>query len=464
MNSIHIIANIRESAAKLKEIFSEKGSIRIITHLDTDGLSSAAILVRALTKNDQRFTLSIVKQLEQEIIDEIREEFSKPKWKALIFLDLGAGKLHEIREITDLPIFVIDHHEIELPTGNFEDRGKLYLIHSTSEKISAAGLTYMFAKELDGDKRSAQFAVLGMIGDILDKSISKLNNSILADAQESGMKLHRGPTVFSAMRPLHKALEFSSSIFIPGVTGNSSGALEMLREIGIEVKTSNGWRTLMDLNQEEVSRLITAILIRRVNDGRNQDVLDNIYLIKIAGQFWDAREVSTMVNACGRLGQGDIALAFLLDSREAREEVEHIYSEYKHQLIRALNWVETARKVQGAAYVIINAKNFIKDTLIGTVMSILSSSFVYPKGTVIVGMAYRNDNKIKISARVVRDKEDYGREVDLSRLLSSVIKSIGGEVGGHMNAAGGLISMEKEEEFIEILTKELANQEMSIKI
>lgn len=463
MSSFDLSKNIKATASALKKVFSEKGAIKVITHLDTDGLSSAAIFVKLLVSNDQNFYLSIVKQLEESIFNELKEGFSKAKWKALVLLDLGANKLDQFREITDKPIFIIDHHEIEISLDCLATDSTIYLIHSMGEKISAAGLTYMLTRELMCDKRLAQLAVLGMIGDLLDKSIGKLNNSILVDAQESGMKLKKGLTVFSAMRPLHKALEFSSSIFIPGVTGNSNGSLEMLKDIGIEVKNSSGWRTLIDLNDEELSRLITAILIRRVNDGHSQDVIDNIYLIKLAGQFWDAREVSTMINACGRLEQGGLALAFLLGSREAREEVEHIYSEYKHLLIRALNWVETAEKIQGEGYVIINAKSFIKDTLIGTVMSILSSSFVYPVGTLLIGMAYREDGKIKISARIVRDKhiED---KVNLNKILGEVIKRIGGEAGGHRSAAGGLISIDKEEIFINSLLKELRAQEMSIKI
>jgi len=280
------------------------------------------------------------------------------------------------------------------------------------------------------------------------------------------MKIKRGLTVFSAMRPLHKALEFSSSIFIPGVTGNFNGSLEMLRGIGIDVKTPRGWRTLMDLNEDEVSRLITAVLVRRVNDGRGQDIIDNIYLIKIANQVWDAREVSTMINACGRLGYSYFALSFLLGSKPAREEVERIYNKYKHLIIKALNWIESAKKIQKENYIIINARSSIKDTIIGTAMSIMSSSFIHPSGTILIGMAYRPDSKIKISARIVRfrDKNKEKKEINLNKILNSVIKTIGGEVGGHEKAAGALISQENEKNFIELIEKELSTQQLSIKI
>lgn len=467
---------INEAVDEAKKIFHEKGITRVISHLDTDGLTSAAIISNVLLKNKQKFWLTTVKQLEDSIINELKEQSSKQNFKALFFLDLGSNKIDKIKKSFNIPVFILDHHELDseflsLRESNESEKNKnfnakIYLIHSGDEKISAAGISYLFAKAFGCNKKLAQLGILGMIGDFLDKLISKSNNILLNDSRESGMKIKKGPTVFSAMRPLYKALEFSSSIFIPGVTGNFNGALEMLREIGIEVKNSKGWRTLIDLNEEELSRLITAILIRRVNDGRSQDIVDNIYLIKLGGQIWDAREVSTMLNACGRLNHSSTALAFLLGSVDAKGEVERVYSRYKHSLIKALNWIEDAKKIKGDNYVIVNAKSFIKDTIIGTVMSILTSSFVYPKGTVLIGMAYRPDGKIKISSRLVRDRTSRNEngDINLNKLLNPIIRTIGGEVGGHANAAGGLIEKDKENVFIELIEKELNLQQARIKI
>ena len=64
-------------------------------------------------------------------------------------------------------------------------------------------------------------------------------------------------------------------------------------------------------------------------------------------------------------------------------------------------------------------------------------------------MAY-NQDKIKVSARMVGKSGKNIREV-----LNSVVEIIGGEVGGHKNAAGCLIEKRKENEFIEELRKKL---------
>ena len=113
-------------------------------------------------------------------------------------------------------------------------------------------------------------------------------------------------------------------------------------------------------------------------------------------------------------------------------------------------------KRQGKGFVILNAKDQIKDAIVGTICSMLSSSPTYTEGTILIGMAYNKD-KIKVSARIV------GREGrNLKEVLEKTLvtfknkhpKSIA-EVGGHHFAAGCLIEKEKESSFIETLKKEL---------
>jgi single-stranded DNA-specific DHH superfamily exonuclease len=99
--------------------------------------------------------------------------------------------------------------------------------------------------------------------------------------------------------------------------------------------------------------------------------------------------------------------------------------------------------------VIINAQDNVKDTMIGTIASIISNSSIYEEGTIIVTMAYY-DEKIKVSARTVGRN---GR--NLKELLESIINFTGGEIGGHEHAAGCLINKTKEREFLELLKKNL---------
>lgn len=98
---------ITESVNELESLFSKKGAFRIITHLDADGISSAAIIIKILKQRDQEFWLSTVKQLEDSVFDEL--ESSKEKFKAILFLDIGITSLKRIESLS-VPVFIIDHH------------------------------------------------------------------------------------------------------------------------------------------------------------------------------------------------------------------------------------------------------------------------------------------------------------------------------------------------------------------
>ena len=159
-----------------------------------------------------------------------------------------------------------------------------------------------------------------------------------------------------------------------------------------------------------------------------------------------------------------LALAFLLGSKKAKDRIEFVYSKYRHLLIDALNYVNITEKVQGRNYVLINAKNRIRDTMIGTVTSILASSFIYPSGKILIGMAYRKDKKIKISARLSGHGEDVS-EINLTKVLSQAIENLECyEVGGHMRAAGCLINQKDENNFIDNLQKTLEVEEIKVNV
>lgn len=456
-----MLLNIKRSAEKFKKILSEKKKIRIISHYDCDGITAASILVKTLQRMDMFFSLSFVKQMEKSVIDEI----SKENYDVFCILDLSC----ELSLLNKLKgnVFVIDHHEtigkmenlpqnIEIINPFFNDSER------EEDEISAAGLTYLFSKALnENNKDLAQLAVLGMIGDILDKSISKINNQILKDSEAI---VKKGLPLFSCSRPLHKALEFAN-IFIPGVTGSENGVYNLLRESGLVFDKK---KRLIDLSDQELSKLVTAIILRRINkiDASKafscqsepaESILGNIYILKMFNHTEDARELSTLINACGRLGHPDVALSFCIGSKKAKQEAEDIYFNYKNNIVEALKFAEENKiaKIEYEKFVIMNYKNMIKDTIVGTITSIIASSFIYPDGKILVGLAYREDGKIKVSTRISGKSNG---EYNLKELLHKVCANVNlndAESGGHAKAAGCLIPAIEEEHFIKALTEEI---------
>jgi single-stranded-DNA-specific exonuclease len=464
-----------EAVLKFRETLKKEGIIRVITHLDTDGLSSAAILIKALRRCDQQFHVRVVKQLEDNLIEKLFFEIKKQKCKAVFFLDLGSNKLEKIIALANFcHVVILDHHEVE--NSQFlefvKNNPNITFINpelnkKDDDKTSASGVVYEFVKALDPEnKELAQLAVLGMIGDMVDKSLCKKNKPILEDAKDAGMQVKRGPIVFSATRPIHKSLELNSSMFIPGVSGSQNGAIAFLRDLDIQIRTDKGYRTIVDLSEEEMSKLLTAIILARMNHTKSQDIIGDIYLMKFFGYVIDARELSTMLNACGRLNYTSLALAFLLGSKQAKDKIEFVYTKYRHHLINGLNFVNATKKIEGRNYMIINARENIRDTIIGTVTSILASSGAYPEGNILVGMAYRKDKKIKVSMRLsCSNRSDEKPCVDLCKILSKVVVDIkNAEVGGHIHAAGCLISKKEEDFFIQNLQKNLDIEEIKVAV
>jgi len=421
---------------KIESISKEK-PIKIISHNDTDGITSAAIFSQAMRRWNKPFSLQIVKSLDPQFIEKLPEDH------LLIFLDLASGSLEHIAK-KKTEVIILDHHEVisDIPEN-------VSIVNPTllnEEPISGAGLCYLFAKILsDQNKDLATLAVIGMVGDMMEKNPSKIYEEIIKDSQTT---IKRGLLLYPSTRPLDKALEYCSNPYIPEVTGSYKGVLELLRDANI-TKENGKWKALYELTEEEMSNLITAIMLRKVGESSLSKMIGNLYLVKFFSKMEDARELSALINACSRMDHPNVSLGFCLGNSEFKKQAEGIYRKYKQHIVTALKFVSEMEKITGKNYTIINAKDNIKDTIIGTITSIISFSPLYPEGNVIVGMAYNGD-KIKVSTRLA------GREGrNVREMLTKVVLPLGGEVGGHPAAAGCIIEKDQEQEFIEELKKVL---------
>lgn len=425
--------------------YTNKKDILIVSHFDTDGITSAAIFGRCLKKLDKSFSFNIVKSLEREFIERLEGD------KVIVFLDLASGSLEELAKKTN-QVYVIDHHEINLELYNsLPTNIKILNPHIISgEEMSSSCLTYLVSRELaKKDSGSANLAVIGMVGDIMETKIGPLANTILSDAD---LTIKKGLLLYPSTRPLNKALEYCSNPFIPGVTGNQYGALDLLREAAIEF-TRKGYKSLMELNEEEMQRLVTAIALRMPDAEKMKNFIGNLFLVKFFNRLEDARELSALINACSRMGESNTALFFCMGNENAKKQAESTYIRYKQSLIEALNHVSNNPKIEGKQYVIMNAKDKIQDTIIGTVASIMSMSALYKEGTIIITMAY-NQDKIKVSCRI-SGREKIEESLNLKDIMKEITELIGGESGGHKLAAGCVIDKEKESAFIELVKKKL---------
>src|SRR3989338_8798869 len=78
---------------KFKDI-DKKETIRLVSHLDADGISAIAIMIRALNLDNRKYSISIVQQLNEDVV----RALSRESYDNFVFTDLGSGQLSIIKK------------------------------------------------------------------------------------------------------------------------------------------------------------------------------------------------------------------------------------------------------------------------------------------------------------------------------------------------------------------------------
>jgi single-stranded-DNA-specific exonuclease len=454
MDNYEKFQQLLDSAANEFRLVSKNEAIRVVSHLDADGLSSAAILIKALSRDSRRYSLSTVHQLDEAVIKQLLKE----PYNVIFFTDLGSGQFRLIKKyLTTKKVFILDHHQLE------EQHEAQNIVHvnphlfgiNGSKEVSGAGVTYLFAKTLNKENANlAHIAIIGAMGDMQeDRGFEKLNSQILEDSKKAGkIKVITGIRVFGAQtRPLHKVIEYSSEYPIPGVTGNESASLMFLQQLGINPRKGSGWKKLVDLTDEELQKLATEVILKRLDEEKPEGILGPVYILtqeKNESPLRDAKEFSTLLNACGRLGKASIGVGACLGNEKIKEKAIKTLAAYKREISNAMNWYKNASNgiTRGKGYMIINAEENMMPTIIGTLASILSKSGEVEDGTIILSMAQMINGKTKVSIRVSGNGK---HDLNLREIIAKIVEPVEGQAGGHHNAAGALIDTGREVEFIE---------------
>ena len=256
--------------------------IRVVSHLDADGLSSAAVLIRTLDRDNRRYALSTVRQLDEGFLRQLSVE----PYGVVFFSDLGSGQFGLIRKyLSSKRVFILDHHQLEdvYEAVNVVHVNPHIVGIDGSREVSGAGVAYFFSRAVNGRNSDlAHIALLGAMGDMQEESgFMRLNSEIVDDARRSGkLKVITGLRVFGAQtKPLYKLIEQSTDHPIPGVTGSESAAIAFLQQLGINPKDGSDWKKLVDLTDEELQKLATAIILRRLDEDKPEAILGPVYIL-----------------------------------------------------------------------------------------------------------------------------------------------------------------------------------------
>ncbi len=482
MNTVEQLEALVESAVDAAEIVkSYPGVVRVVSHYDADGIASAAIMVKALEREGKEFRLSFVKQLSEDFV----KEMSGDDELLVVFTDLGSGFLKEISGHLfgkDRKIVILDHHQVqgEVPE---EFQGRVSHVNPTlngiEEDISGSGVCYLMARALSPvNKDLSELAIVGAIGDSQTGSLGPhwgligINKEILKDAQATGkIRLEKGLRLWGRYgRPLYKALQYSTDPYIPEVSGSESGAVQLLQELGIELKEPTGeWKTLASLSDEETRKLADGIIKERIRNGEDNPewIFGDVYeLLDKQGSFRDANEFATMLNACGKSQNAWLGVGLCLNDEGFGKDVKKVMASYRRKIGRAVDMVRKTpgfvRVTEKADYIM--AGDRINEHIISNVASIIEKSCLVPEGSChkpVFAMANTEDGQVKVSGRASDTLVKQG--LSMKDIMAKVGKEFGGQGGGHAGAAGATIPADSEDRFIstveQLLSVHIVNQE-----
>lgn len=402
------------------------------------------------------FEYEILKQLYEEDVKRIAEEDEE----LILFVDIGSGQSEFVQEhIVDdagKEVIVSDHHEPQIE-GDFIHLNPHFLGHDGGEAISAAGMTYLLAEAIDEDNSDlVKYALIGATGDVQKQEgeFLGLNKDLLERAEENDLiNKRQGLDLYGrSTKPLHKSLMYTSDPHLDGITNNESGAIQFVQSCGVEIRENGDFKTLEDLTEEEEKKLIHGFIKQGYNV---QPLLRNVYILN-NGHGID--EYSTVINACGRLGEPKTGVKILLEEDE--KLMKKISRKYGRKISSSLRYVEDNQDNQEVIYEdgigVIDGKDEIEDDFIGTVTTISMSNGFFGDVPVILGVAESEKDKIKASCRATKDAVEDG--LNLGEVIEEICEEVNGEGGGHNIAAGAKFPGDKKQDFIEMVEEKVVDR------
>jgi len=459
-----------EAANLISKCVEEGGFIHVVSHLDADGLAAAGVIGKALWRFGADFRVRIQQWVDEKIVAAIT--FDKPA--LTILTDLGSGYLNVLsKHLSSHQILILDHHQ---PIGDaasniFQVNPHLHGIDG-SKDVSGAGVAYFTAKALDDtNKDLAGIAVIGALGDLQDKyeqrALGGLNKTVVADAVAAGyLKVEKDLMFFGReTRPIYKALAYTTSPFLPDISGEEDKSLAFLVSLGIKPKHRDKWRALRDLSEEEKRQLCSALSDHLISKGYPSDVLSLVGAVYtlVHEEPWtplrDAREFSVLLNGTGRMEKAGLGVAICMGDRgSALEQAEAVLQEYRRTITKYLSWLmeEPDRIDELERIYVVRGEGFINEKVIGTLSSILSTSLPKPEKP-IIAYAAADEEVVKVSARTLDTLTSKG--LDLGEIMRVAAEKFEGKGGGHDIAAGAQVPIKKVDAFVK-LVDELVKKRM----
>jgi RecJ-like exonuclease len=466
------VPDLAERADACADALREADEVLLASHIDADGLTSAAVASTALERAEIPFEAVFKNQLDAHEIATIAET----DYETVLFTDFGSGQLDDIarhERAGDFTPVVADHHQPADAETRYHLNPLLEGIDGASE-LSGAGAAYVLARALEGDEGDnrdlAALAVVGAVGDMQASGgeLRGANAAVVEEGCEAGVLREATDLALYGRqtRPLPKLLEYSSDVFIPGISNSESGSVEFLSGLPDDAASGGAseWRTWVDLDRAQRRTVVSALIQRAVERGvpshRVERLVGTTYTLldePVGTELRDASEFSTLLNATARYERADVGLAVCLGDRDgALDRARHLLRTHRRNLSEGLQWVKEEGVTREEHVQWFDAGNRIRETIVGIVAGMAVGSDGIDRGVPIVAFARKNDEETKVSGRGTPSLVRSG--LDLSAVMSEAASAVGGKGGGHDVAAGATIPAGREREFVDCADRIVGDQ------
>ena len=454
---------MEKRAKEIGEIIKKSKQIHIVSHIDADGLTAGSIAYKTLERLNKDFSIEFVKQLDEEVIKNIKDKNYELVW----FTDLGSSIS---TNYSDINMIITDHHECPNNSNkSFHLNPHLFDLDG-GYSISGAGTTYLVSKAIDKENMDlSALAIVGACGDIQDRKYGKLmglNRNILTDGKKLEVVNSKIDIRYFGRetRPVYKLLQYANDPVIPGITGRESSCIAFLQDLGIKLKDGDNWRRWIDLTKDErgliISSIAQTLLVKGFGYKITKKIIGEVYILEneVEGtEVHDAKEFATLLNSTARYDKYDIGLRVCLGDRDKYlQKAKNLLLGHRANLVEGLQFAREEGIVKREYLQYFHAGNGIRDTIVGIVTNMLINSEEVNSNIPLIGFALKDDGQVKASARGTEELVEKG--LNLSTAMKKAASCLNGVGGGHNIAAGATIPKGKEEEFLDILEKEIKKQ------
>ncbi len=419
---------LNDMARQAADVIEDHEYVRVISHNDADGLTSAAIICQALLRKGIRFHTTIVPRLDSSVVDTVNA--SAGEKDLVVFCDMGSGQSDILSGLKN-SIVILDHH---VPVG---DSPAKVVVNphlagiDGAMHISASGTTYLVAKALDpANVDLAGLAIAGAVGD--KQLMDTVNGTILKEATDVGVvSVRKGLRIGDGN--IADVLEYTPEPYLD-ITGDRQKIDDFLGILGLQGNIS-------ELSDEHMRKLASAVALKLAKKSTSEAVdasIGDVYYLnkEIVKNVYD---MVAILNTCGRMEKAGMALSIGMRDKTHLEEARKMAIGYQRSIVGNIKVAsDMLRTGQNIGYLI--TKDMESTGMVASTMV----RYINPDMPFVA--VNQVEEIVKVSARGTRALVTKG--LDLAFALREASKAVGGEGGGHNIASGASIPPGTEEQFI----------------